>query len=921
MKSCGLVVFFLIYFINANSQIVVSTSTGESRCSATGTITVTASGGIAPYQYATTSGPTLKPNQSSNIITSLAPGTYSVRVTDNLGATITRTGVVVAGTYTLMSPSSVQTTPTCPGGSDGKITITIPTATGRSPYGFQLIAPSPVTTSIINPGTNSYAFTGLPAGSYTYQVSDSCGNVQTRNVTVNNPAPPTLTVNHANDFLFQLNNCGSVDLYSGEVRGGTAPYSLQVYLNGNTSPATTLTSSPFTVATGLIMSVPYTSVTGGKHSFRLTDACGQVYTNTFITDSVNLTTSSLPTTCSMFNNFAATTWGFKGPITLSLFNGTGTAGALYYSETLSNGSAFNYSKIIEAVPAGTYTLQVTDVCGRTATKTANINNKPPKSINYSFDKRYSGLDSTTGVLFTANQFLNKPVRFTWLSGTASFTSADNKFSGTRSYPFDTSFTVFPNTPIYTFANVPMGTYKVAVTDSCGWTDTLNFTVGAADVQTMNFIDSVQPGCINDNKILASITTLALPRSASISLYRIVSPGVNSLISTVGFTPANFTQIFTGLLSNTDYIIRYSLGSAPFLFGSNISRVDTFHTPVYVPPSISASLPVACPGTSTGSFVLNANGISPFQYAITAGPVTRPNQSSNIFNGLPASAIPYTIRVTDACLNTNSYNYSLSPISIPPISASVLCASLGNTFTLSADSVHLTSYTWTGPAGTFNTRSFTIPTVSAADTGIYTLSVVTMGCVTPIIENFHLESCSLMPLRLLGFTAKLSGNAVQLQWITTDEVNMDKFIIERSANGKDWVSIGSLPVRNNASEKEVYAFSDNINNSTLVFYRIKIIENTGTYSYSSVAKIIQSGNINTAVVYPNPASSTVTISLSGYKHTVTGQLYNATGQLQTTINLTNGTNNISVEGLSNGLYNLIITDETGEIKNYKLIVKH
>ncbi len=151
--------------------------TTESRCQASGTADVQLNGGTAPFIYSITSGPALFPGQSSSQFQSLPPGNYTAQVADNCGTTRTA-NFTITGSYGLPQPTQILVPPTCPGGSDGSITVDV--LTGRAPFTYALISPSPVT---VGPQASNQ-FTGLPGGSYTYEVTDSCGNFQTRTITL-----------------------------------------------------------------------------------------------------------------------------------------------------------------------------------------------------------------------------------------------------------------------------------------------------------------------------------------------------------------------------------------------------------------------------------------------------------------------------------------------------------------------------------------------------------------------------------------------------------------------------------------------------------------------------------------------------------------------------------------------------------------
>src|SRR5215217_4833838 len=95
-----LLLFFSIRSIAQSCSALAFTYTSsESRCVATGSLTVNVTGGSGNYTYKAT-GPVTTPSTSSNIITGLAPGYYSIIVKDNItNCTAQVNSVQVLGDY------------------------------------------------------------------------------------------------------------------------------------------------------------------------------------------------------------------------------------------------------------------------------------------------------------------------------------------------------------------------------------------------------------------------------------------------------------------------------------------------------------------------------------------------------------------------------------------------------------------------------------------------------------------------------------------------------------------------------------------------------------------------------------------------------------------------------------------------------
>jgi hypothetical protein len=178
-----LIAFLPLAVVSQACNLLTATyETTESRCAATGSILVHASGGSGTYQYKVT-GPVTSNYTSSNLIVGLSAGKYLVYIKDLVtNCLYAQDSVTVAGNYTAPSFALVSTSVTCLNGNNGTITVTGVT-NGRSPFSYKIVAPSASGAGTTN---TTGIFTGLVSGSYLIQLSDSCGAIQTRNILVDN---------------------------------------------------------------------------------------------------------------------------------------------------------------------------------------------------------------------------------------------------------------------------------------------------------------------------------------------------------------------------------------------------------------------------------------------------------------------------------------------------------------------------------------------------------------------------------------------------------------------------------------------------------------------------------------------------------------------------------------------------------------
>ncbi|MDP4283504.1 MAG: T9SS type A sorting domain-containing protein [Bacteroidota bacterium] len=159
-----------------------SITTYESRCAATGSIKILVSGGSGSYKFKTI-GPVNSNFTTSDSITGLSAGIYSVEINDIISnCTLTKTGIVVSGSYEDPRFTLNSVDVSCDNGNNGSISVN-GLQYGRSPFTYTIVAPSPMGVGITS--ANGY-FPGLKAGDYSIRLTDSCGGIQTRTVTINN---------------------------------------------------------------------------------------------------------------------------------------------------------------------------------------------------------------------------------------------------------------------------------------------------------------------------------------------------------------------------------------------------------------------------------------------------------------------------------------------------------------------------------------------------------------------------------------------------------------------------------------------------------------------------------------------------------------------------------------------------------------
>ncbi|ODS79112.1 MAG: hypothetical protein ABS46_16235, partial [Cytophagaceae bacterium SCN 52-12] len=113
----------------------------------------------------------------------------------------------------------------------------------------------------------------------------------------------------------------------------------------------------------------------------------------------------------------------------------------------------------------------------------------------------------------------------------------------------------------------------------------------------------------------------------------------------------------------------------------------------------------------------------------------------------------------------------------------------------------------------------------------------------------------LPVTMASFEASKEGNTAQLSWETVLEVNASHFELQRSADGRNFDAIGTVPAKGEGTKTVRYRFSDHrpAFSEALSYYRIKTVDKDGTYELSAIVSV-KWGQAESlyGYVYPNPA---------------------------------------------------------------------
>lgn len=297
------------------------------------------------------------------------------------------------------------------------------------------------------------------------------------------------------------------------------------------------------------------------------------------------------------------------------------------------------------------------------------------------------------------------------------------------------------------------------------------------------------------------------------------------------------------------------------------------------------------------------------------------------------------QATSSTLNTtcgSTTTVSCSAPTTPLISPTTSSISVGQTVTYTVSNTqsgvlyivedagsglsYATSEFGNGGAETITTQTFTSP-------GTYNIEVVAdklsgSGCLS--VATASITVSGTLPVQLLSFNGRLLNGQSHLNWRTATEINASHYLIERSGDGINFLSIGTVNATGNSVAETAYQFVDASPLATFNYYRLKMVDEDGKSSYSAIIKLYS--NASTKVIAsPNPFDQVIniqaTLEVSGDAYI---RLFDQHGRIvYTTIrSLFKGTNAIQLNNLPRlPAGNYILEVRAGQLKSSQLLLKN
>ncbi|HXB09545.1 MAG TPA: G8 domain-containing protein [Puia sp.] len=165
----------------------------------------------------------------------------------------------------------------------------------------------------------------------------------------------------------------------------------------------------------------------------------------------------------------------------------------------------------------------------------------------------------------------------------------------------------------------------------------------------------------------------------------------------------------------------------------------------------------------------------------------------------------------------------------------------------------------------------------------------------------------LPVIFVSFSANRTSNgAVQLIWNTSNEIDNSHFEIQRSIDGSDWTSIGTIAAGGN-SVADSYTFSDEAAPAAQTLYRILQVDLDGQSMYSKIISAGGSANAQATIIATGRTVTILPEKLAGSRLTV--RVITLGGQVlqQQTFESASSRIDLSLSTATNGIYLVQVTD--------------
>lgn len=177
----------------------------------------------------------------------------------------------------------------------------------------------------------------------------------------------------------------------------------------------------------------------------------------------------------------------------------------------------------------------------------------------------------------------------------------------------------------------------------------------------------------------------------------------------------------------------------------------------------------------------------------------------------------------------------------------------------------------------------------------------------------------LPAIFGNFTAEKVNITAVLKWTTVTEINVDRFVVERTVDGRNYTEVGAVKATGNSTRVQSYTFTDLKPVKGTNIYRIRLVDRDNKSNYSDAKSLVFSDIKNLISLAPNPARDKVVLTVKENRKPLQVKLFNNLGEQVASFTLSGESMPIDISRFTTGAYYISITGE-GINQKEKLIIQ-
>jgi len=327
-------------------------------------------------------------------------------------------------------------------------------------------------------------------------------------------------------------------------------------------------------------------------------------------------------------------------------------------------------------------------------------------------------------------------------------------------------------------------------------------------------------------------------------------------------------------------------------------------------AVSTTNPNPTPAFATPDSVKQANGFSTTNTGVGTFNEFAPFQTDTIMSPQYYYTTPQTAIYFD-------YNITVAGSGDNTAATVLIITAAGDTITAIAN-----SQLYKGTSKDYY-YTFNLGTTLPANTNFKIAVIFTLGNDKAIRANTLATNAILaaapastpLPVNFTGFYAKNVNNSVALSWNVAFEQNVAGYEVQRSADGSNFTKIGFVY----ANQSPSYSFTDS-KPIAVAYYRIKSIDNDGSYKYSSIVSLKGQQSDVVLKAFPMPVKNDLTIQYNTANNNSKIDILSADGRMIKSISLVSGSQEMKVDlsSAKAGVYFARFDNGNGQTQTLKVI---